>query len=102
MQLELACLLHRQLRRPLALEDAAGIDAGEAMRLLDLGTVADQATGGDEFARRMDRRDAALQRERRQLFVAAGEERIVGDDQAADVLAPQVLEAQRQVLLSRR
>src|SRR6516225_9885149 len=48
-------LLHRQVRRVLALEDAAGVDATETIRVPDTASVAHQATGRCEFSKLEDR-----------------------------------------------
>ena len=59
--------MHRQVGRLLALEDAAGIDAGLAIRIGEAGAVAHQAAGLDELAQRIDRghRVAGRQRDER-------------------------------------
>ena len=55
-QLDFGGLLHRQVGRLLALEDAAGVDADHAIQVCNAGSVAHQAAGRDELAIRGNRR----------------------------------------------
>src|SRR5262245_66462215 len=64
-------LLHRQVRRVLALEDAAGVDATETIRVPDTASVAHQATGRCKFSKLEDRRYRVAERQRGELFGAA-------------------------------
>src|SRR5262249_19546639 len=76
-------LLHRQVRRVLALEDAAGVDATETIRVPDTASVAHQATGRCKFSKLEDRRYRVAERQRGELFGAAGEKGIGADRERA-------------------
>src|SRR5262249_1965933 len=76
-------LLHRQIFRVLALEDAAGVDATETIRVPDTASVAHQATGRCKFSKLEDRRYRVAERQRGELFGAAGEKGIAADRERA-------------------
>src|SRR5215831_15547686 len=76
-------LLHRQVSRVLALEDAAGVDATETIRVPDTASVAHQTTGRCEFSKLEDRRYRVAERQRGELFGAAGEKGIRADRERA-------------------
>src|SRR5688572_29566596 len=56
-------LLDRQVRRFLALEDAAGIDAGETVSVRNAACVAHQAAGRGKLAVLVDRRQRVAKRQ---------------------------------------
>ena len=69
--------MHRQVRGLLALEDAAGVDAGLTIRVRNAGAVAHQTAGFGIFANCVDRRDRVARRQRDKLF-APGDEECIG------------------------
>jgi hypothetical protein len=85
-QLELGGLHHRQVRRLLALENAAGIDADLTPQIRIAVAVARQTASGDEFEHVIDGRHRVAQRQRGELCCAIVEERIGYDYEAADAL----------------
>ena len=78
-QLDLGGLLDRQVGGLLALENAARIVAGPAVRVGIAAAVAHQAACSDELAILEDRRHRVSERQRAELFALAVEE-CVGDD----------------------
>ena len=68
-------LLHRQVGRLLALEDAAGVDADQTVRLRNAASVAHQAAGRGELAILVDRGHRVAERQCGELFAPADEER---------------------------
>src|SRR5262249_21982543 len=78
-QLDLRDLLDRQVRRPLAFEDAADVDSGLTIRIGNPGSVAHQAAGGHELARLVDRGHRVADGKLSELFDPSAEERIGAD-----------------------
>ena len=76
----------RQVGRLLALEDAAGIDAGLTIRIRDAGPVAHQAAGRSKFAQRVDRWQRVAGCQRDNVFAPAGEECIGNDEKCVGAL----------------
>jgi hypothetical protein len=69
----------RQIRRLLALENPAAVDAGLAMRIQNVGAVAQQTSRRDEITPLIDRRHCMASCQREKLIAAADEERLRGD-----------------------
>ena len=67
-EIELGSLLDREVARFFALEDAAGIDAGLAIRIEEARPVAHQPAGRREIANGVDRRQFLVYRKRGQLY----------------------------------
>src|SRR5262245_17397008 len=88
-QLELGRLQDRQLAGLCALEDAAGIDAGLAVRVLDAGAIAHQAPGSGVLAQRIYCRDAVVIGEGDDLLAPVGEQGIGNDEQGVGALLPE-------------
>src|SRR3954466_2233820 len=86
-EVHLTRLLHRKVAGPFAAKQASRIHADDSMRLLDAAGIADEPAGGGEFRRRVDGRNLVAQRERAELAASRKEERVAGDDEAADALA---------------
>jgi hypothetical protein len=61
-------VLHRQIRRLLALENAIHIAAGAAKLIGKIISIGDQATAGDEVASEVDRGQLVPGRERDDQF----------------------------------
>ena len=78
--------MDRQVGRLLALENAAGIDAGLAVRFGKAGSVAHQAAGHGELAPKVDRGHRVAGRQRDDLIAPAVEERIGANDERAGPL----------------
>jgi hypothetical protein len=76
----------RKLPRLLALENLGGVDAELAVNICKASPVAKQAARHSEFAMRRDRRQRVSEDQCRQLFAAAVEKRIGGDDERGDAL----------------
>src|SRR6516165_32663 len=74
-QLDLRCLLHRQVGRLLALKDAAGIDADQSERVRKIGSVAHQASCRSELAKLVRRGQRVAVRQCGELFEPARKER---------------------------
>jgi hypothetical protein len=55
--------LDREVRGFLALENAAGIDAGQTIRVRSTASITHRAAGRDELALRMDRENPMAQRQ---------------------------------------
>src|SRR5258708_24657676 len=86
-QLELVRLHDRQVRRLGTLEDAAGIDADLAPRILDAGSVAHQPAGFGIVTQRICRWEPVERRQLGPLDPPAPQEGIAGDEDAAGPLA---------------
>ena len=76
----------RQVGGLFALENPAGIDAGQTISIGNVATVAHQAAGGGELAHPIDRGHRVARRQRDDLFAPAVEERIGADEERADPL----------------
>ena len=87
-QLDLGDPLHRQLRRLLALQDAAGMAPGLPVRLAEIAAIAHQPAGEREVARLGDRRHLVADGERGELLAAVGEVGIGAEDQSAGAARP--------------
>src|SRR5947207_1763064 len=88
-ELELRGLLHRQVPRLLALENAAAIDADQSIRVGKAAAVAHEPAGGGELGQRVDRGQRTIRRKLRELLAAAVEQRIGADHQSGDLLRRQ-------------
>ena len=73
----------RQVGWLLALENAAGVDAGLTVRVRNTAAVAHQAAGRGELAILVDRRHRVANRQRGELFAPADEECIGADHERA-------------------
>src|SRR5262245_7176308 len=78
-QLDLRRLLHRQVGRLFALENAADIDAGAKVRVSDAAAITHQAAGRGEFGILIDGRNPVAERQCGELFGSAGEETVGAD-----------------------
>src|SRR5262245_62126511 len=76
-------VLHRQVGRLLALEDATDVSCSAAVLFDFISSVGDQAAIGDELADGVDRRQPVLGRERNDQFATTKRRRAGRDDQAA-------------------
>ena len=92
-QLEAGDLLHRQVRRFLAVENPAGVDAGLTRPLGDAAAIANQAAGGSKFAIGRDRGHRVRDRKRRDVLVAAVEERVGADDERSGPFSRSIAKA---------
>ena len=63
-QLEFHRLLDGQVGWPFALENPAGVDAGKAICIDEIGSVTDQPTCGDEFTKLVARGNCVAGRRR--------------------------------------
>ena len=82
-QFDLCGLLNRQVGGFFALEDAAGIDACQPVRVRDAASVANQAAGGSEFVKLIDRRHRVAYGQSGKLLAPRVEERIAADHEPA-------------------
>src|SRR6516162_488417 len=85
-QLNSCDLLHREVRRLVAPENAPGVDANLAVKIADAATIAHQAAGLDELTVRVDRRQRVADRQRRKLCRAPGREVTVADQDRTNAL----------------
>ena len=83
VQLDFGDLLDRQVGRLFALENPAGIDAGQAVCVRNVRSVAQQTSGRGELAPLVDRRHRVAERQRGELFAPAREECIGADHEPA-------------------
>src|SRR5438270_5191237 len=88
-QLECGRLLDRQISWLLVLEDPPSVNASLTPSARSAGCVADQASGSDEFPRKIDGGNRIANRQRNELFAAVVEHRIRADDEPAGVLLDQ-------------
>src|SRR5262245_57150036 len=82
-QLEFRRLLHWQVGGLLASENAAGVDAGQAVRSVEISTVAHEPAGDGELAKLVDCRDHMAQGEGGELFAPAREQGFAADHEPA-------------------
>src|SRR5215471_4625706 len=78
-QLNSCDLLHREVGRLVALENAPGVDANLAVKIADAATIAHQAAGQDELTVWVDCRQRVAGRQRRKLYRAPRVEVTVAD-----------------------
>src|SRR5262245_51106058 len=74
VQLNFGCLLDRQVSGLVALENAAGIDAGQTVCVRNGGSITQQTSSCRKLSIREDRRHRALERQRGELFAPAPKE----------------------------
>src|SRR5437763_3306365 len=79
VQFHLRGLLHRQISGFLALENARGIDAGQAVRIRRVRSIAYQTSCHSKLAPLIDRRQGIAERQQGQPFAPAAEERIAAN-----------------------
>ncbi len=91
-ELELGGPQDREVRRFLALEDAAGIDADLAIPVRTARSVAHQSTGFGKLAESIDRRHRVAHRQRRQLDAAVGKKDVRTDQKC---VSPHLHEARK-------
>src|SRR4029077_791670 len=82
-QLDFRRLLDRQIGRFLALEDAAGIDAGQTICVANAGSVSYQTAGRRERAKLVDRRHRVTERQLGELWALIRKEWIAADHKRA-------------------
>ena len=83
-ELEFGGLHDRQVGRLLALENAAGIDAGQTVQVRNTGSVAHQAAGRRERAKLEDRGHRVADRQCGELFAPVNKESIGADHERTD------------------
>ena len=83
MRLYFGRLLHRQVGRPVALENTAGIDAGQSVCVGNLRSVTHQASGCSEPVKLVDCGHRVLEASGGQIFGLAEEERTSTDHHSA-------------------
>src|SRR5437764_11667310 len=81
-QLDLRGLLHRQVRRLLALEYPASLDAALTVPVRNAASIAQQATGGGELTQLVDRWQRVAQRQIGELIDLTVVENIGTDHEA--------------------
>ena len=91
-KLERGRLQYRQVGGRLALENAAGVDAYEAIGISNAGAVAHEAAGVGEIPGEIDRRYRVTLRQPDQLLALALQERIVCDQKPTHPLLGEALE----------
>ena len=80
-ELDLRDLLHRQVGRLLALEDAGGVQPDQTGSFSRTASVAHQAAGRGEFRNHMDRGHPVAQRQRRKRFAAGVQKPFIGNNE---------------------
>jgi hypothetical protein len=86
VQHDFGCLLDRQFGRLVALENPAGIDSGQAVRVGGIGAIAHQPTSRDKLVGYAPTRwDAVAGRQRRNLTRPAYEESVWSDDERSSL-----------------
>src|SRR5215831_19039521 len=88
-QLECGRLLDRQISRLRALENLSGGNTDLTPGAGEARSIANQASGSDEFPRKVDRWYRVASSQRNELFAAVVEHRIRADDEPAGVLLDQ-------------
>src|SRR5215471_13923858 len=94
-QLKFGGLLHRQIGRLLAFEDAPGIQAEKPIQFRKTSAVADKTTGGGEHTSLKDRGQGVLEREHSEPFGLAIEEWVAAYHEAGYTELHQLREAWR-------
>src|SRR5262249_10560543 len=85
-QFEFRGLLDRQVGRLFAFENPPGVDAGEAIRIGNAGSVTDQPAGHYKLAQIIHGRHGMARRQLDQLIAPAAEECIAVEDYRVDTL----------------
>src|SRR5262249_11204855 len=101
-QLEFHRLLDWQVGWPFALENPAGVAAGKAICIVEIGSVTDQATCSDEFTKLVARGDCVAGRRGNQLIASAQEKRIAGSQDGIDTLLSEARERRFDVAFAAR